>query len=167
MSLNVRYDTRLAVDPLERVEEALEAAGWQHERDDEGTVQAVAESRWGDMGALFAFRPDPSAIHFSTTLDVKPVAAKRTQIAELIMMANERLWLGHFDYWGEEGVIIFRYTFPMLDRDECSMGELRAVLAAATSAVDRFIPAFNFLIWAGKSPREAIDAAMFETHGEA
>jgi hypothetical protein len=29
------------------------------------------------------------------------------------------------------------------------------------------VPAFNFLIWAGKSPREAIDAVMFETQGEA
>ena len=167
MSLNTDHDIGLAFDPLERVEEALEAAGWEHERDDMGTVQAVAESRWGDMGALFAYRPEPAAIHFSTTLDVKPVATKRAQIAELIMMANERLWLGHFDYWSDEGVIIFRYTFPMLDRDDVSMGELRAVIAAATSAVDRFIPAFNFLIWAGKSPREAIDAAMFETQGEA
>ena len=45
--------------------------------------------------------------------------------------------------------------------------DIRAVIAAAVSAADRFMPAFNFLVWAGKSPREAIDAVMFETHGEA
>lgn len=167
MSLDLSQDDIWSVDPLDRVEESLEAVGWQYERDEEGTIQAVAETRWGDMGALFAFRPDPAAIHFSLTLDVKPQSGRRSAICELITMANERLWLGHFDYWGEEGVIIFRYTFPMMDRPEVSSGEVRAALAAAVSAAERFVPAFNFLIWAGKSPRDAIDAVMFETHGEA
>lgn len=167
MSLDLSRDEFQAVDPLESVEEALEIAGWQHDRDEDGTIQAVAETRWGDMGALFAYRPDPAAIHFSVTLDIKPVAAKRSQLSELVIMANERLWLGHFDYWADEGVVIFRYTFSMLEREEASVGEIRSAIAAAVSAVDRFVPAFNFLIWAGKSPREAIDAVMFETQGEA
>jgi hypothetical protein len=154
-------------DPLEAVEEAIEALGWPSERDEEGTLQLVAETRWGDMGALFAYRPEPEAIHFSLTLDVKAMEARRHALAELVMMANERLWLGHFDYWADDGVIMFRYTFPMADRAELSAGEVRTVLTAAVSAVDRFMPAFNFLIWAGKSPREAIDAVMFETQGEA
>ncbi len=167
MSLGLSPDEFGGIDPLERVEEALEMVGWQHDRDDEGTIQAVAETRWGDMGALFAYRPEPAAIHFSLTLDIKPVDAKRSQLSELVIMANERLWLGHFDYWTDEGVIIFRYTFPLMERDEATIGEIRATIAAAVSAVDRFVPAFNFLIWAGKSPREAIDAVMFETQGEA
>ena len=44
---------------------------------------------------------------------------------------------------------------------------LRGVQKRHARAVDRFVPAFNFLIWAGKSPEEAMDAAMFETDGEA
>lgn len=167
MSLNLDRSQEFEADPLDVVEAVLEAAGWPCDRDDEGTLQVVAETRWGDMGALFAYRPEPSAIHFSLTLDVKAMAAKRTAIAELVMLANERLWIGHFDFWAEDGVIIYRYTFPMEGREEVTHGEVRAVLAAAVSAADRFMPAFNFLVWAGKSPREAMDAVMFETQGEA
>jgi hypothetical protein len=167
MSLEINRDELIGIDPLELVEDVLEAAGWPAERDEEGTLQVVAETRWGDMGALFAYRPEPAAMHFSLTLDVKPLAARRSAIAELVMLANERLWLGHFDYWADDGVIIFRYTFAMDGRDDISEGEIRAVLAAAVSAADRFMPAFNFLVWAGKTPREAIEAAMFETQGEA
>ncbi len=29
------------------------------------------------------------------------------------------------------------------------------------------LPAFQFVVWAGKPAREALDAAMFETSGEA
>ncbi len=161
----VQPDSQEAID---LIEEYLETNGWAHERDDEDeAVQCICPTRWGDMGALFAIRRDPDAVHFSVTLDVKPNPGKRSAIAELVMMCNERLWLGHFDYWMEEGVIIFRQAMPLLDRAAPSGGEVRAVMAAAVDSVERFVPAFNFLIWAGKSPRESIDAVMFETMGEA
>jgi hypothetical protein len=40
-------------------------------------------------------------------------------------------------------------------------------LENAVSAAERYYPAFQFVIWAGKSAREAMDAALFETAGEA
>ncbi len=168
MSLTIEDTKPQDIDPMELVETCLAVAGWEFQRDEEdGTVQCVAPSRWGDMGGLFAARREPPALHFSITLDIKPTSARRMQIAELVMMANERLWLGHFDYWADEGVIIFRHALPMLDRVEPETGEVRAVLAAGLDAVNMFVPAFNFVIWAGKTPTEAMEAAMFETAGEA
>ena len=78
MSLELEHSRDFDIDPLDIVEVVLEAANWPFERDEEGTIQVVAETRWGDMGALFAYRPEPSAIHFSLTLDVKAMAAKRS-----------------------------------------------------------------------------------------
>ncbi|MEL6258787.1 MAG: YbjN domain-containing protein [Pseudomonadota bacterium] len=167
MTLDLSIEFNTDIDPLAVIEEALEEAGWAAERDEDDAVQCVAPTRWGDMGALFAWRQHPAAIHFSLTLDVKPQDSRRAQILELVSLANERLWLGHFDYWAEEGVFLFRHALPMLDRDTPSEGEIRSVMAAAADAVERFVPAFNFVIWAGKSPRDALDAAMFETAGEA
>ncbi|MEM1036866.1 MAG: YbjN domain-containing protein [Pseudomonadota bacterium] len=168
MSLSLSQSEDHSVDALELVESCLTESGWDFQRDeDDVSLQCVAATRWGDMGALFANRAEPPALHFSITLDVKPTSARRMQIAELVMMANERLWLGHFDYWAEEQVIIFRHAIPMLDRAEPDSGEVRAVMAAGLDAVNMFVPAFNFVIWAGKSPQEAMEAAMFETAGEA
>ena len=153
MSLELEHSQDFDIDPLDIVEVVLEAANWPFERDEEGTIQVVAETRWGDMGALFAYRPEPSAIHFSLTLDVKAMAAKRSAIAELVVLDNVRLWAGHFVFWSVDVGFIFRYTCPMKGRDEVSQGEIRAVLAPAGSAADRFMPASNFLVWAGKSLR--------------
>ena len=155
------------IETLDLIEDYLETNSWAHEREDDEAVQCIVPTRWGEMGGLFALRTDPAALHFSVTLDVKPQIARKAAIAELVMMMNERLWLGHFDYWAEEGVLLFRHALPMLDRDCPSGGEVRSLMAAAVDAVDRFIPAFNFVVWAGKTPREAMDAAMFETQGEA
>lgn len=167
MSLNLTTNETYETDPLALIEEIITEAGWHYEREEDDAIQCALPTRWGEMGALFALRFEPAAIHFSVTLDVKPVEAKRSAIALLVMMANERMWLGHFDYWAEDGVLLYRHALPMLDRDEPTEGEIRSLFAAAIDSIDRFVPAFNFVIWAGKTPHEAIDAAMFETHGEA
>lgn len=154
-------------DLLETVEHVLGEFGWSHERDGHDGVQCIMPTRWGEMGSLFAARTNPSALHFSLTLDVKPQTAKRAAIGELVLMVNERLWLGHLDFWIEDEVIIFRHALPLAGRLAPSIGEIEAVLVAAKETADRFIPAINFVIWAGKSPREAMTVAMFETDGEA
>jgi hypothetical protein len=41
------------------------------------------------------------------------------------------------------------------------------LLSTGLDACERYYPAFQFAVWAGKPAREALDAAMFETAGEA
>ncbi len=167
MSLNLNTPDFGRTGPLELAEAVLDALGWPCEAAEDDVLQTAAPTRWGDMALMLTHRPDPAALHVSLTLDVKPMQAKRAAIADLILLANERLWLGHFDYWSEESVIVFRHTLPLAGRDDVAPAEFEAVFAAAISAADRFLPAFNFLIWAGKSPRDALEAALFDTDGEA
>ena len=47
------------------------------------------------------------------------------------------------------------------------MFDIEALLATALDACERYFPAFQFVVWAGKPAREALDAAMFETQGQA
>jgi hypothetical protein len=41
------------------------------------------------------------------------------------------------------------------------------VLGSALDSCERYFPAFQFVVWAGKPARDALDAALFETSGEA
>jgi hypothetical protein len=41
------------------------------------------------------------------------------------------------------------------------------LLKVAVDTSDRYYQAFQFLLWAGKSPADALASAMFETIGEA
>jgi hypothetical protein len=41
------------------------------------------------------------------------------------------------------------------------------LLEFAIEAAERYYQAFQFVVWAGKSPEEAMAAASFETVGEA
>jgi hypothetical protein len=43
----------------------------------------------------------------------------------------------------------------------------QALVECAIDECDRFYPAFQFVLWGGKTPREALDAAMVDAAGEA
>ncbi len=152
---------------MDIVEQTLLAADWACERSEEGLIHCASLTRWGEFGGMFAWRDEPASLTFSLTMDLRAPNAKHAAISELLRRMNERLWLGHFDYWTDEGVAVFRHTIPMLDRISPDPGEIAAVLAAALDAADQFLPAFNFVVWAGKSAEEAVTAVAFETHGEA
>ena len=48
-----------------------------------------------------------------------------------------------------------------------SVEQLEDLVDIALNECERFYPAFQFVLWGGKSPTEAIDAAVIETAGEA
>jgi hypothetical protein len=152
---------------MDVIEQTLLAADWACERSEEGVIHCAAMTKWGEFGGMFVWRAEPASLNFSLTLDLRAPSAKQHAISELLRKINERLWLGHFDYWSNEGVAVFRHTIPMLDRIAPDPGEIAAVLAAALDAADQFLPAFNFVVWAGKSAEEAVAAVVFETSGEA
>lgn len=152
---------------MDVVEQTVLGAGWACERTEEGVVHCASMTKWGEFGGMFAWRDEPASLGFSLTLDLRAPHAKQSVISDLLRRINERLWLGHFDYWNEDGVAVFRHTIPMLDRLAPEPGEIVAVLTAALDAAGQFLPAFNFVVWAGKSAEEAVNAVVFETHGEA
>ncbi|MAP94844.1 MAG: hypothetical protein CMK07_07835 [Ponticaulis sp.] len=152
---------------LDQIERVLDASDWSYERDGFNSVHCIIPTRWGEMGGLFTISEDPEALQFSLTLDVKPTPIRRAELNELLVMINERLWLGHLDFWPGDNLIIFRHTIAMAGRFEPEESEISAIISAATSAIDQFTPSMNYVIWAGKTADQAFQMAMFETTGEA
>jgi hypothetical protein len=104
---------------------------------------------------------------FTLGFDLQAPKSRYDEAVKLAAQINENLWLGHFDVWSDDGTIIFRHAMPMIGREEISVGEVQAMLAAALDAAERFKPAFHFLILAGMAAQDAAGAALFETIGEA
>ena len=48
-----------------------------------------------------------------------------------------------------------------------SLSGAELLVESAIEECERFYPVFQFVLWGGKSPREALAAALVETHGEA
>ena len=92
---------------------------------------------------------------------------KRAAIYEALGLINEQLWLGHFELWSGSGLIVFRHAAMVGESDSLSFEQAEAIAEAAIEECERFYPGFQFVLWGGKSPGEAISAALIETAGEA
>src|SRR5690606_9754010 len=99
--------------------------------------------------------------------DVRVPDAKRASAYELLAMVNEQLWLGHFDIWSQGGVLLYRHGLMLGDDGVLSLDMAQTAVDSAIAECDRFYPAFQFVLWGDKSPREERDAAMVDAAGEA
>jgi hypothetical protein len=84
-----------------------------------------------------------------------------------VSMVNEQMWIGHFDFWSKDGLIMFRQALLLAGVRTPSDGQCETLLATAVDACERYYPAFQYVTWAGKTAREALAATLFETSGEA
>ena len=92
---------------------------------------------------------------------------KRNEVAELVQMINEQLWLGHFDLWSRDDIVMFRHAHCLAGGAQASDMQCRSIVDAALSACENYYQAFQFVMWAGRSAKESMELAMFETKGSA
>ncbi|XBQ15054.1 MAG: YbjN domain-containing protein [Oceanicaulis sp.] len=159
-------DVSTAIDPLESVEQAVIGEQYPYERD-ELELHLAAPGAWRDHQIWFAYRPELDVIHVCASLELKAPDNRFKDVCELVARLNERLWLGHFDVWADDGSIIFRHALTLPEAEGVSVSQAAALIAAAKEAGERLYPAFHYLLWSGKSAAEAVSAAMFDTVGEA
>lgn len=153
--------------PIDLVAHVMDSIQWNHQRvgDDELAVEVAG--RWCDYRLFFAWHREAAAIHFSLALDMRVPKAKWGEIGELLALINEKLWLGHFDLWSDDGLPMFRYALLLRDTSGPSAAQIEELVNIAISESDRFYPAFQFVIWGGKSAGEAVACALIDPAGEA
>ena len=62
---------------------------------------------------------------------------------------------------------MFRHSLGLAGGASASDAQCSAVVNAAVSSCETYFQAFQFVLWADRSPREAIAFAAFETRGAA
>jgi len=163
--LEIQQDSR--PNPLHVVEEVAVIRDWSFERSGEDEVSILVRGEYTDYQVSFTWMPEIESLHIACTFDMKIPECRKAEAQRLIALINEQLWIGHFDLWMQSGLIMFREALILAGGAAATTEQCEALLAAATDACERHYPAFQFVVWAGKSAREAIDAVMFETQGEA
>lgn len=153
--------------PVDMLETYFSAHGWTTERDDDEIVAKVKGS-WTEYELRAIWRGEDGVLQFLAFPDVRIPDDRRAAIYETLGLVNEQLWIGHFELWSSSGILLFRNA-TMIDGDEpaLSLAGAEMLVESAIDECERFYPVFQFVLWGGKSPREAIAAALIETKGEA
>lgn len=157
-----------AVNPLDLVEQKVAGNEWAYERLGNDEITAAVPGSWCEYHLRFFWREDGSVLQVASMFDFRVPDNKRAPIYEVIALINERIWMGHFELWSEEGVVMFRHAvFAEDNLSGISSGHAELLIETVLTECERFYPVFQFVIWAGKNPSEAIEAAMLEPMGEA
>ena len=153
--------------PLDVVERLAAFNDWSFDRagDDEITISITG--RWADYHVSFTWMDDIEALHLACAFDLKVPEPRLAEVQQLIALINEQLWVGHFDVWTQNGLVMFRHALVLAGGLTASRRQCEAMLGSALDSCERYYPAFQFVVWAGKSARDAMGAVMFETSGEA
>ncbi|USU05348.1 YbjN domain-containing protein [Sphingomonadaceae bacterium OTU29LAMAA1] len=154
--------------PIDMLEAYYAAHGWEFERHDDEIVATVKGS-WTTYELRALWREDDSVLQFLAFPDIKVTDDRRGGVYEAIGLVNEQLWIGHFELWSSSGVLLYRHAAMIDGEDEgtMSLGATELLVESAIEECERFYPVFQFVLWGGKSPREALAAALIETQGEA
>jgi hypothetical protein len=161
------FNPQHRVNPLEVVERVASLHDWSFERAGEDEITILVRGKWTDYQVSFTWMYDIEALHLACAFELKVPERWRTEVQQLISMINEQMWVGHFDLWLQDGIVMFRHALLLAGGVDASGRQCEALLTTALEACERYFPSFQFVVWAGKSAREALDAAMFETAGEA
>ena len=167
MSFSMQTTDALSANPLDILEQLIAANEWEFERHTEAEMAAQAPGKWCDYGLYFSWSTEISAMHFTCSFDLKVPEKRRAALYELLALANDRLWIGHFGMDTEDGMPVFRHAVLLRGAPGASAESLEDMVDIAITECERFYPAFQFVLWGGKSPAEALQAAMLECVGEA
>ena len=156
-----------AEHPVDVVERLAAINEWAFDRAEDDEISILVGGAWANYDVTFTWLPEMELLHVSCSFDLKTPPRKRAAIRELTQLINEQLWLGHFDLWSGQDLVMFRHSLCLAGGATASDAQCGAVVNAAVNACETYYQAFQFVLWADREPREALAFAAFETRGSA
>ena len=164
-----REDLEPAEDaaPVEMLAALFAAHGWTYDHLSNEEISGEAPGSWTTYQLRGIWREEDLVLQLLCLPEVRVPDAKRRQAEELVTLVNEQVWLGHFEIWSQGGVLVYRHGIMLGDEGTLELSMAQMAVESAIAECDRFYPAFQFVLWGDKSPRDALDAALVDAVGEA
>lgn len=167
MDLDLDAELDRPCNPLDLVERLAVHNDWSFDRDSDDELSVAVTGGWSDYHVAITWLAEVEALHIACAFDLKVPDRRRPEVLQLVSLVNEQLWLGHFDLWSSENVVMYRHALLLSGGAEPTDEQAAALIKAAIDACERYYQAFQFVVWAGKSAKEGLEGAMLETVGEA
>ena len=105
---HVGYDR--VTNPIDLIERLAGAHDWSCDRTNDDELTLVIAGTWTDYHVSLNWRDDLEALHLACAFDFRVPENRLNEMYQLVAQINEQLWLGHFDLWTQEGLVMFRHA---------------------------------------------------------
>ncbi len=163
--LDINYDG--PENPVDAIETVAAIQDWVFERSGDDEITVSVDGQWSTYQVSFSWLQDHEAVHLACGFDLKVVETRREEVVRLLARINEQMWMGHFDLWPQEGMVIYRQSLLLAGGADVTHGQIEGMLDNAIACCESYYQAVQFVVWAGQSAESALATIMFETVGEA
>jgi hypothetical protein len=167
MMANAAHAFETHHNPIDRVEKLAERQHWSIDRTGDDEVVMTVSGGWCDLNLSLSWRSDLEALMVACTYDMRVTVQRRDEVTRLVNLINCQSVHGHFDFWADAGIIIYRNSLGLAGGAEANDAQCESLISTAIEYCQRFYPAVQFVVWAGHDAAQAMTNALLETLGEA
>ena len=156
----------LEYNPIDVVENIFTAKSFELDRRNLNEVVVEVQGKWNNMLLFFAWEANMQCMHLSCLMDIETKIEDRSKIFELLALVNEELWVGHFSYWTEQNIPVFKHSVILNDGEDIE-SKISQIIDIAIKECERMYPIFKVVLTKGMDPKQALYPMMMATVGQA
>lgn len=147
-------------NPLDVFERIAIADHYDYERLDVFEVNISLPGRWGYYDLSLRWNAAEEQIQIFLVLESRSPWGRSDNICRLMSLLNERMRAGHFDYWERNSSMVYRHSVSLRGGAKLGIEQAMDIISMAVEAAECGFPASQYVIWAGKTPEDAITRAL-------
>lgn len=153
--MNVAVEQNL-YNPIDTIEGIFAQDKVSYDRRNDNELVAEVLGKWDNMLVFFAYEEHLRCLHISCLLNIETTSVDRSKMFELLALLNENLWLGHFSYWSEQKMPIFKHSIILQDEEELFTSKISKIIELSIMECERVYPIFNAVMRQNIPPTQAL-----------
>ncbi len=149
-------------NPTSVFERLALAEGYDLERLAPNEVELCVPGLWCDHNINIIWHAQTEQLQCYLMFDGKTPGGRSDDLCRLMSLINENLTAGHFDYSQQSQSLIYRNTLSLRGGAKLNTEQAMDLIASALDAAERGYPACQYVVWAGKSPEDALTSALVD-----
>ena len=154
--MNLALEQQDLYNPIDTIEGIFSRDNVSFDRRKDNELVAEVLGKWDNMLIFFAYEEHLRCLHISCLLNIEASAVDRGKMFELLAMLNENLWLGHFSYWSEQKMPIFKHSLILQDNEELFTHKISKIIELSIMECERVYPIFNAVMRQNVEPAQAL-----------
>lgn len=161
-SPSLRTAEAIRENPINVFERLSVAENYHFERISDSEMHISAPGLWCDYDISVKWNHAAEQVHLLLVFEGRIPGGRTDEICRLMSLINERLPAGHFDFWTKSSSLVYRNTLSLSGGARMQTEQAMDMIAQGLNAASRGYPASQYVIWAGKSPEDALTAALVD-----
>ncbi len=149
-------------NPLSVFERLFIAEHYEFERVTPAELHVSLPGLWCNHEVSLTWDEDAEQVQLLLVFDGRTPGGRSDDMCRLLSLINERLLSGHFDFWSKTGALVYRNAHSLRGGARLKTEQAQDLMALALDAAERGYPACQYVVWAGKSPEDALTSALVD-----